>query len=1096
MNCPRCGATNPADNRFCGKCGQVLSAAAMLDHSPPPDADLPDWLRESADDAKSSLSATPPTATPPAGASELPAWLSEISLEDERQPVPETTQAPDWLAQLQSAPSASSGAEELPAWLRSNDPTSSASAPSTAEQLPDWLRDLEPPTAQPPAAPAPSQELPWQPTERPAATTTPASTEQLPDWLRELETEAPPPSPSVPAADELPAWLREDTPVPAEAADGASGRSKDLPGWLKEFGVEDDPVPPQAVDASRVAGTMPSVPQETPSWLADFDTSPPATTPPPPAIDDVPPWLRDEAPVKDAPQAARTETPELPAWLREENTADAGTQDLNVPLPDWSSEFGAELPPQSGQDQPGLDWLREPEPASGSAPTASSTPFVSGSASNDLPDWLSEIETPAASAAPPANTSDSLPPWLAEESPTAAPPAVPAASPAPSDELPAWLLDVDSAAPTQSPASEALPSWLDDNSAGQPTRPLPTNDPGATQALPAWLLDEPSATPGAAQPIAEQPSGTADLPSWLAIDEPAAPATYSSTPPSDELPAWLSVADEPGTTAQPVDRVSEELPPWLSAGSSAESGAAAGSTTSSDELPAWLAGDEPASATSASPAPATDDLPPWLAEDDRTSGQPEPQQPAAQQSADTVAFPAWLTDTAAEQPARSEATSDADLPPWLSGIEAESPAKTEEPASGLPAWLDEPAQAVRPAPPKQAGGQSEFLGGLDLPAWLREEGGEQQAAAPVKAAAPEWLQKIAPETDDHVQPQHVVAAPTAPRVVRTPERVESMRLLEQMLDAPAPEPVPAPTRRRRSWLPLLLGLILLLLIGAILFILLNPRLGLSFGTEAAPLPAAVAASQTIDGLAAQRPVVLAYEWDAQRLGDLRPLEESVTAHLATRRDVPLVFLSTDPQGAMLAAERAEQISRVNDNFHDQYGLGYVNLGFKAGGTIALRQFAANNAFGALFAQDASGNDLRANDVVMQSMCGAASAEGCDWSDVGLLILMADEVEDVRGWFEQLRSQQPNLPVLVLGSAEIAPQVTPYVAAGTQMLAGAGAAEAYSRARGVQDERLGRQSDAIAVGSALFGLLILLGGPIAAFQGYRTRREAEVEEWER
>lgn len=63
-----------------------------------------------------------------------------------------------------------------------------------------------------------------------------------------------------------------------------------------------------------------------------------------------------------------------------------------------------------------------------------------------------------------------------------------------------------------------------------------------------------------------------------------------------------------------------------------------------------------------------------------------------------------------------------------------------------------------------------------------------------------------------------------------------------------------------------------------------------------------------------------------------------------------------------------------------------------------------------------------------------------------------------------------------------------------MLSGAGAAEAYSRARGVQDERLGRQTDAAAVGSALFALLIVVGGPIAAFQGYRTRREAEVEEW--
>ncbi|MBV9786756.1 MAG: zinc ribbon domain-containing protein, partial [Chloroflexi bacterium] len=73
INCPRCGASNPADNRFCGKCGQVLSASGLIDHSPPPEADLPDWLKESSGDAGSSFSGAATSATPPAtGQSELP----------------------------------------------------------------------------------------------------------------------------------------------------------------------------------------------------------------------------------------------------------------------------------------------------------------------------------------------------------------------------------------------------------------------------------------------------------------------------------------------------------------------------------------------------------------------------------------------------------------------------------------------------------------------------------------------------------------------------------------------------------------------------------------------------------------------------------------------------------------------------------------------------------------------------------------------------------------------------------------------------------------------------------------------------------------
>lgn len=1161
INCPRCGATNPAENRFCGKCGQVLSASGMLDHESQSDAGLPDWLKESTDDAGSSLLGAPTSATPPPNQAELPAWLSEIGIEDERQSTSETAQAPDWLAQLQQMPPESTGTKELPPWLRSNDepPAASTSTPAVPQQLPDWLRDLEssPPAA--PSVPTSSHTAPdWlQDSESAASASAPATPpDQLPDWLRELETESPAPaaSASSPAADEIPAWLREDTPAQSQQDSQTSSLPAELPDWLSEFGVADAPAAPSPNDPQSAASTQPSALPEVPDWLSEFESSPTPAAPTSP-VDDVPPWLREDTPTAEPAQAStaphRAQPPELPDWLAAETPIDASSQDLNVPVPDWSSEFGAELPPQETPGEPRMDWLHEPaQPTAQSGATVPLTPISPSAAPDDVPDWLREIEQPAASSPTPATTDQNLPPWLAEESPTAAAPIALASAQAtpPAEDLPSWLLDVDTPAPAQSPAQgETLPPWLADDST-QPGAPTQfSNDPGATQPLASWLLDEPSGGFGTTQPIAQQPAQpTQDFPAWLESDDPSSsPATSSYTPPSDDLPAWLAggddtasatpsftpasdelpswlAADEPVSGAQIFDQPADELPSWLSAGSDDTSPTAqsyeqpqvddlppwlAGDESTStpsvgytqpqaDDLPPWLATDEPASTTAPIAEQQTDDLPPWLAADEPATavdaGRITAQEPTSSQptSTDTVAFPSWLSDAAPAQPAASEPASDADLPPWLSGIEAEAPARPAESAPSLPAWLDEPSQ---PATPKQPAGQSEFLGGLDLPAWLREEGDAQQPAAPVKEAAPDWLQKITPEADETVQVQQAVVA--QPRVTRTPERVESMRMLEQMLSEPAPEPVPTPVKRRRSWLPLLLGLILILIVGAILFILLNDRLGLNFGVEAVPVPAASSAVETIDGLAAQRPVVLAYEWDAQRLGDLRPLEETVIAHLSTRRDVPLVFVSTDPQGSLLAAERAGQISSISDNFHDQYGLGYVNLGFKAGGSIALRQLAASESFGALFAQDASGNDLRANDVVMQSMCGSATADGCSWANVGLLIVIADEVDDVRGWFEQVRSQQPELRVLLLTTSEIAPQVEPYiVSAGTQMLAGAGAAEEYSRARGVQDERLGRQTDAAAVGSALFALLIVVGGPIAAFQGYRTRREAEVEEW--
>lgn len=347
----------------------------------------------------------------------------------------------------------------------------------------------------------------------------------------------------------------------------------------------------------------------------------------------------------------------------------------------------------------------------------------------------------------------------------------------------------------------------------------------------------------------------------------------------------------------------------------------------------------------------------------------------------------------------------------------------------------------------------------------------------------------------------MVAAPgasPAPKIVRSAERVAAMQMLEQIVASPAPEPMPQPVVRRRSWLiPVLLVLAVLLIVGGILFVLLNPRLGLNFGAAPLAVPAASAAVQTIAALPANKPVVLAYEWDAQRVGELGALEDAVIGQLVQRTDVPLVLLSTDPQGALLAGERTTQLLAIKDGFHDQYSLGLVNLGFKAGGPIALQRYADNAAFGELFAQDAGGYDLRAEPVAMQSMCGGSTAASCAWDDVGMLVILADEADDVRSWFEQVRSAHPNLPTLLLTPAEIAPQVQPYaVTANTSALSGLASAEAYNSARGIQDERLGRQVDATAVGGATFALLVLVGAVPAYITGRRERQDGEDDLWRR
>lgn len=1032
--CPRCGASNPSENKFCGNCGQQLLPAAP-DHQ---EEQLPAWLRESMQEP---APAAPPPAASGAQAEALPAWLTNVGVEDEPERGVETT-APDWLADLQqAAPTADRNA--LPAWLAEEEATPPPpSAP--ASDLPDWLRELE--SSPPESSPVQSDAAAWTPRMSDAAPQTPAvpAPDDLPDWLREFDT---PTSSGEPAA---PSPVTASVPV------------ADHPAWLVDEAGARSPEPASAVQPLAAA-------DELPPWLRD-DESPSlssaqaAERPVEPPASDLPGWLSQAEPATFAPPAPVPST-DLPAWLHEDAARDAQAEETTLPVPDWGAEFG-------------------PEPSAAASPT------------EQLPSWLNEADDStsftATAATVPSQTSD-LPAWLIEASPTAAPPAdepptIRADVAAPAGELPAWLMDEtvesSSAQPVAQPVTD-LPSWL----AADTTPATETALADTTETLPSWLAKSSSVEASSAEPATTQA-----LPAWLLdADQPATPQTPAAPSAQDELPPWLQETDEPAPSP-----AGSELPPWFALPDEAAptSAAAQPLPTSEVEVPPWLAAPheaEPATHIartydSASDMPVAE---PHAAKMyDAPAGQPT--QPA-DNSAGTVELPAWL---AADEPANATSGNSAAttaLPAWLADMPDETPAQAEA-STGLPSWLEEPesqaALASTPAAP-----DSGLLGGLDLPAWLRDEK-EAAPAAPAAEVAPAWLQRMAPEPEEATPTPTGVEAPPTPRIARTPERIAAAQLLDRLVAEPAAEPASQPVTRRRAWPIILLAAIAaLLLVGTILYLLLNNRLPLNFGAAPAKPLAGAQVAQMIQALPANRPVVLAYEWNAQRLGDLQPLEEGIVSTLARRTDVPLLFVSTDPQGALLATDRASRLLATNDNFHNRYGLGLVNLGFKAGGAVALRRFGSNQGFGDLLQQDAYGNNLRGSDVTLQSVCGAATADRCSWDNVGLLVLMTDDVEDVRTWFEQVRSEHPTLQTLVLTPAELAPQVQPYaVLPRVQMLSGVQAAFAYAQANGMQTERLGRQMDATTIGGALFAVLVALGAVPAYIVGRRAR--AESKPWER
>ena len=939
---------------------------------------------------------------------------------------------------------------------------------------------------------------------------------------------------AAPTAAALPGWLVEDAgptqpaaPAPEATPGPAPSRQYDLPDWLREE--------PAATGSDLQAGPAPADPG-LPDWLAQAeDQQPPRAEP----RADLPDWLQDanKTPPEQPAPAPDTVEPALPAWLAELSVAD---EQIESP----ASAAGDDLPA----------WMKEPqEPAAAETAPVETPP--------ELPAWLLQTEDPAPQnvvAAEPKVTTGALPAWLlaeTEETPTNDAGAAPTetsqldgAAPAEASTMPAWLRDDQPRAPEA--ATDLLPSWLQEAEADEAAgtaEPASANDAPARQAevasgLPSWLVDidtpqdepdqggEPQFRASSAETAAPRDEGPPldSLPDWLRIDDApsaeAAPAGAGqeawagASKGGEELPDWLrQAADEPQPSAE---QPASELPDWLAHPAEETQGQPAGETaratgfdsSAGDEAaPAWLR-DSPSGDAGADltidwlnePAPVSqapegaDDLPPWLQAIDSQAAEPAAisgrhEATGDQTVADTHVARIYAdngNESAAVDVGAADDAAD-DLPPWLAGLN--SPAAQE--TSSLPSWLSEPESAPTNAPEEPREGSSgEFLPSLELPTWLHDTPPAPAAASDVDAT-PGWLQGLDSDVAVVPEPARAEALPQRAPIDRSPERLAAMQLLERMVVEPRtePEPPPVDTRRGRTATAFQLLAFLLLLL-AILGVLFGPPLAaLRLGSARIEVASTVA---QIDAVPARAPVLLAYEWDARRSMELEPLESAVLAAL-TEQQAPIMLITTDPQGALLSRRRADVLRARNDNFYNQPGLGFVDLGYKPGGVLALGRLASN--FGSAFEQDWAGANLQSQTNVIQTMCASptGAVADCRLDQLGMLVVLVDESEDARVWIEQVASAAPEVPVTFVAPAEAAPLIRPYLTRpNITMVAGLQDAVALQARGGSVDPRLARRADATVAGGAVFGLLLLLGMIPALWSGRRARRMGRANIWER
>ncbi|NTV63783.1 MAG: hypothetical protein HGA65_09635 [Oscillochloris sp.] len=370
------------------------------------------------------------------------------------------------------------------------------------------------------------------------------------------------------------------------------------------------------------------------------------------------------------------------------------------------------------------------------------------------------------------------------------------------------------------------------------------------------------------------------------------------------------------------------------------------------------------------------------------------------------------------------------LPSWLRGVADEEPPVRAAPRTGK---VDDTTTSRRRGSMNEDSEGDDFFKGTELPGWLRPSEPEQPAIS-AEGQALDWLTRLgtADEGDSEsgisggTRETLHVATPARRIYQRSAEQIEAISLLQRLVRTPYPAPVEMPTpaplpRWQRIGLDraLYLVLALVLLVGSMF-----PQITGPFQTTTPTAPGTIDLNERLARLGPDDVVLVAYEWDAQRSAELRPLEQAVTAPLIAQK-TKLILLSTDLQGTLLSFDMRGRLRAAGYNTDVDGkvfgGRDYVLLGYRPGGELALRRLAQD--LRAELASDFEGRDATQG-LLATTFDGAPRISTV--RDLSMIIVLGDQSQDVQVWMEQVHTAAPSVPITFLMPQEAEPLVQPYL----------------------------------------------------------------------
>ena len=231
-------------------------------------------------------------------------------------------------------------------------------------------------------------------------------------------------------------------------------------------------------------------------------------------------------------------------------------------------------------------------------------------------------------------------------------------------------------------------------------------------------------------------------------------------------------------------------------------------------------------------------------------------------------------------------------------------------------------------------------------------------------------------------------------------------------------------------------------------------------------------------------VLVGIEYEPGYSGELNPTAKLVIQHLLSNNS-NIVFVSTIPAGPIIAENLVSNV--IDDLDIEQATRGdFINLGYLAGGTASLKQFA-------LDPQRTAPYSLTTPVDSAQPWDSAALKDINRIDDFTAVLFITEKFETSRSWIEQIQTELINTPMLCVSSAQIRPLLEPYYDSGQLqgLMAGLYGASVYEGLLGYTSNS-SQHIKAYIIGILILIASIVTGIIIEVISGYRSEKAPKEE----